>query len=513
MSYVRWSSIPTYETLFEDLGYTTPGERKKIKAKVRKFRNTYSAARSLECKGFTNSHLAEHQKELGDIVDAFLNKHAEQLWPSDEHASQHNRLQYPKNETEIRKVIFKVFCRQTYWAGKYSKKRERQTTKAMDNQDSEDFEDDDPNPEDTDRTVKDVSSHVVGGHLETIHVAPVTTATILHTPCMETSIHRSTKRRAPPVRDAPPAKRNRRRLTAYMSRRSFQDDNTNTCHEQENTVVAECPARSSYDQPYDNADSADGPSMSASEARAGTNSTCSVESSIADEAEPVPDFRASKATAGQQSPVGEDTTRAVSTDQALAETGPIERTTATTQEESIAEAQAARSYDPVLPVSHRLILGGEGTRIWSGMNKTVQSAPEVEFTYGITIQYPVHLRIPWTPRGHLAFKTLTDMETELKTVLEEGLTRTTGKQDFTDLKDFRIESWRFDISGHGAILDFDVKGGIEKQFDHMKRKAKQEMQLAIQRSPESRPSFNIEIQIVTSRDSGIRQTSGRSFDW
>lgn len=100
MSYVRWSSIPTYKTLYKDLGYTTPGEKKKIRAKVRKFRNTYPAARSLECKGFTNSHLAEHQKEIGGIVDAFLNKHAEQLWPSDEHASQHHRLQYPKHETK-----------------------------------------------------------------------------------------------------------------------------------------------------------------------------------------------------------------------------------------------------------------------------------------------------------------------------------------------------------------------------------------------------------------------------
>ncbi|KXH63666.1 hypothetical protein CNYM01_08425 [Colletotrichum nymphaeae SA-01] len=383
----------------------------------------------------------------------------------------------------------------------------------MDHQDFGGEEDDDPSPEDTNRTVKDVSSHVVGGHLETIHVAPVTTAAILHTPCMETSIHGSTKRRAPPVRDAPSAERNRRRLAAYMSRRSFQDDNTNTCHEQENTVVAECPARSSYNQSYDNADSADGPSVSAREVRSGTNSTCSVESSIADEAEPIPDLRASKTTAGEQSPVGEDTTRAMSTDQALAETGPTERTTATTQEESIAEAQAARSYDPVLPVSHGLILGGEGTPIWSGMNNIVQSASEVEFAYGITIHYPVHLRIPWTPRGHLAFKTLSDMENELKTALEEGLTGKTSKEDFAGLKELQIKSWRFDIRGHGAILDFDVKVGREEQFDHMKRKAKQEMQLAIQMSPESRPSFNIEIQIVTSRDSGIRQSGGGSFDW
>ncbi|KAK1451059.1 hypothetical protein CCUS01_11236 [Colletotrichum cuscutae] len=481
--------------------------------KFRKFRDTYPAARSLKCKGFTNSHLAEHLTEIGGLVDAFLNKHAKQLWPSDEHASQHHRLQYPKDETKIRKAIFEVFCRQTYWAGKYSRKRERQTTKAMDHQDFGGEEDDDPSPEDTDRTVKDVSSHVVGGHLETIHVAPVTTAAILHTPCMETSIHGSTKRRAPPVRDAPSAERNRRRLAAYMSRRSFQDDNTNTCHEQENTVVAECPARSSYNQSYDNADSADGPSVSASEARSGTNSTCSVESSIADEAEPISDLRASKTTAGEQSPVGEDTTRAMSTDQALAETGPTERTTATTQEESIAEAQAARSYDPVLHVSHGLILGGEGTPIWSGMNNIVQSASEVEFAYGITIHYPVHLRIPWTPRGHLAFKTLSDMENELKTALEEGLTGKTSKEDFAGLKELQIKSWRFDIRGHGAILDFDVKVGREEQFSHMKRKAKQEMQLAIQMSPESRPSFNIEIQIVTSRDSGIRQSGGGSFDW
>lgn len=412
----------------------------------------------------------------------------------------------------IRKVIFKVFCRLTYWAGKYLKKRERQTTKAMDNQDFEDFEDDDPSPEDPDRTVKDVSSHVVGGHLDTIHVAPVTTAAILHTPCMETSIHRSTKRRAPSVRDAPPAKRNRRRLTAYMSRRSFQDDNTNTCHEQENTVVAECPARSSYNQSYDNADSADGPSISASEARSGTNSTCSVEFSVADEAEPIPDLRASKTTAGEQSPVGEDTTRSASADQALAEMSPTERTTATTQEESIAEAQAARSYDPVLPVSHGLILGGEGTPIWSGMNNIVQSASEVEFAYGITIHYPVHLRIPWTPRGHLAFKTLCELEIELKTVLEEGWTRTTGKQDFAGLKESRIESWHFDVRGHGAILEFDVKRGREKQFEHMKRKVDEHMRLAIQMSPELRPSFDIEIHIVTGRDSGIRQAGGRSFD-
>ncbi|KXH69385.1 hypothetical protein CSAL01_07730 [Colletotrichum salicis] len=128
-------------------------------------------------------------------------------------------------------------------------------------------------------------------------------------------------------------------------------------------------------------------------------------------------------------------------------------------------------------------------------------------------EYPVHLRIPWTPRGHLAFKTLSDMENELKTALEEGLTRKTGKQDFAGLKEFQFESWRFDIRGHGAILEFDVKVGRENQFDHMKRKAKQEMRLAIQLSPESRPSFNIEIQIVTSRDSGIRQTDGGSFDW
>ncbi|KAK1461727.1 hypothetical protein CTAM01_17115 [Colletotrichum tamarilloi] len=473
--------------------------------KFRKFRDTYPAARSLKCEGFTNSHLAKHQEEIGGIVDAFLDKHAKQLWPPDEHASLHHKLQYPKDETKIREVISRVILRQSYWAGKYSRKRERQTTKAMDDQDEED---DDPCPEDTDRTVKDFSSRDVGGHLETIHVAPVTTAAILHTPCMETSIHGSAKRGASSVRDYPPAKRNRRRLAAYVSRRSFQDNSTNTCHEQENIVVAECSARSSSNQPYDNDNSADGPSVSASETRSRTN-----ESSIADEAEPVPGLRASKSAAGKQPQVEEDSTRAVSTDEALAETGPTEGTATTTQGESIAEAQVARSYDPVLPVSQRLILGGEGTRIWSGMNNTVQSAPEVEFTYGITIQYPVHLRIPWTPRGHLAFKTLTDMETELKTVLEEGLTRTTGRQDFADLKDFRIESWRFDISGHGAILDFDVKGEIEKQFDHMKRKAKQEMQLAIQRSPESRPSFNIEIQIVTSRDSGIRQTGGRSFDW
>lgn len=413
----------------------------------------------------------------------------------------------------IRKAIFEVFCRQTYWAGKYSKKRERQTTKAMDNQDFEDFEDDDPSPEDTDRTVKDVSIHVVGGHLETIHVAPVTTAAILHTPCMETSIHGSTKRLAPLVRDAPPAKRNRRRLTAYMSRRSFQDDNTNTCHEQENTVVAECSARSSSNQSYDNADSADGTSMSTIEARSRTDSTCSVKSSIADEAEPVLGLRASKSTAGEQPPVGGDTTGAVSTDEALAGTGPTEGTTATTQGESITGARAARSYDPVLPVSHGLIPGGEGTPIWSGMNNIVQSASEIEFAYGITIHYPVHLRIPWTPKGHLAFKTLSDMENEVKTALEEGWTQKTGKQDFAGLKELQITSWRFDIRGHGAILDFDVKVGREEQFDHMKRKAKQEMQLAIQMSPESRPSFNIEIQIVTSRDSGIRQSGGGSFDW
>ncbi|KAK1657762.1 hypothetical protein BDP55DRAFT_734673 [Colletotrichum godetiae] len=327
---------------------------------------------------------------------------------------------------------------------------------------------------------------------------------------MEASIHESSKRRASSVRDAPPAKRNRRRLTVYVSRRSFQDNNTNTFHEQENTVVAKCSARSLFDQSYDNDDSADGPSVSASEARSRTNSTRSAESSIADEAEPVPGLRASKSTAGEQPPVGEDSTRAVSTDEVLADTGPTEGTAVTTQRESIAEA--ARSYDPVLAVAHGLILGGEGSPIWSGMNNTVQSAPEVEFTYGITIRYPVHLRIPWIPRGHLAFKTLSDVENELKTVLEEGLTRTIGKQDFADLKDFRIESWRFDIRGHGAIFEFEVKGGIEKHFDHMKRKTKQEMQLAIQMSPESRPAFNIEIQIVTSRDSGIRQTGGRSFN-
>lgn len=381
----------------------------------------------------------------------------------------------------------------------------------MDNQDFEDKEDGDLGPRNLDRTVKGFSSRVGGGHLETIHVASVATATILHPTRMEASSHESAKRHA--SSDDPPARRNRRRLTAHMSRRPFQDNNTNTCHEQENTMVAECPARSSYNQSYNNADSADGPSISASEARSGTNSTCSVESSVADEAEPIPDLRASKTTAGEQSPVGEDTTRSAPADQALAEMSPTERTTATTQEESIAEAQAARSYDPVLPVSHRLILGGEGTPIWSEMNNIVQSASEIEFAYGITVHYPVHLRIPWTPRGHLAFKTLSDMENEVKTALEEGWTQKTGKQDFAGLKELQIKSWRFDIRGHGAILDFDVEVGREEQFEHMKRKAKQEMQLAIQMSPESRPSFNIEIQIVTSRDSGIRQSGGSSFDW
>ncbi|KAK1659824.1 hypothetical protein BDP55DRAFT_732994 [Colletotrichum godetiae] len=207
MSYVRWSSIPNYKILFKDLGYTTPSEQKKIRAECKEFRDKYPAARSFKCEGLTNSYLAEHQKEIGGIVEAFLNKHAEQLWPSDEHASQHHRLQYPKDEAE-----------------------------------------------------------------------------------------------------------------------SFQDNNTNTFHEQENTVVAKCSARSLFDQSYDNDDSADGPSVSASEARFRTNSTRSAESSIADEAEPVPGFRASKSTAGEQPPVGEDSTRAVSTDEVLADTGPTEGT-------------------------------------------------------------------------------------------------------------------------------------------------------------------------------------------
>ncbi|OHE91738.1 hypothetical protein CORC01_12965 [Colletotrichum orchidophilum] len=508
-SHVEPSSLPNIGTLYKQLGLTTPSDQNKIRAKLKKTIKSYVSTRSLKCEDFTKWHLPEHQGEIRGVVEAFLDSHAAWLWPSDEYASQNHKLQYPKDKDIIGETIFRVVCRQSYWAVRYSSQQGKQKTRSMDYQDFEDEEDSDLSPGNLDRTLKGFSSRVGGGHLETIHVASVATAAILHPTRMEASLHESAKRHA--SSDDPPEKRIRRRLIAHLSRRPFQDNNTNTCHEQENTVVAECSARSTSNQSYDNDDLADDPPVSASEARSRTNSTCSVESSIADEAEPVPGLRASESTAEDQPPVGEDSARAVSTDQALAETGPTERTAATTQRESIAEA--ARSYDPVLPASHGLILGGEGSPIWSGLNNTVQSAPVVEFNYGITIQYPVHLRIPWTPRGHLASKTLSDMENELKTALAEGLTRTTGKQDFADLKDFRIESWRFDIRGHDAIFEFDVKGGIEEQFDHMKRKAKQEMRLAIQRSPESRPSFDIEIHIVTGRDSGIRQTGGRSFDW
>ncbi|KAK1465244.1 hypothetical protein CTAM01_17060 [Colletotrichum tamarilloi] len=290
-----------------------------------------------------------------------------------------------------------------------------------------------------------------------------------------------------------------------------QDNRTNIDCEQESIVVNESSIRSSSAQMGGHDETASDARPTNTETRSPTNSTFVVEAGSSEDRESLSGLGAEEQTNQGQLPARDVSTNFVHTNEGLAETGSTRETAGTSLPESTAAEQAGTRHDPMLPASHGSNLGVEGTPALSDVSNINQHVPEVEFSYGVAIQYPVHLRIPWTPRGHLAFKTLSELEIELRTVLEEGLTRTTGKQDFAGLKEFRIESWHFDVRGHGAILEIDVKRGGEKQFEHMKRKVDEHMRLAIQMSPELRPSFDIEIHIVTGRDSRTRQAGGHSF--
>ncbi|KAL4403592.1 hypothetical protein CABS03_15044 [Colletotrichum abscissum] len=454
--------IRSNKELHRELGYTSNRGRAKFKTVLTDFRDKALSAKGLNFEDFTTWHLPEHQEELHSMAGVFLDKHAEQLWPCDENPSQSNRLRYPKDQNETKNMEY-----------------------------YEDLQDEDyshRSPDALGRTVEDCPTRIEREHFETIYVAATSTKATSHQPG-----------------------RRRPRLTTHLGCGLFSDNRTNIDYEQESIVVNESSIRSSSAQMGGHDETASDARPTNTETRSPTNSTFVVEAGSSEDRESLSGLGAEEQTNQGQLPARDVSTNFVHTNEGLAETGSTRETAGTSLPESTAAEQAGTRHDPMLPASHGSNLGVEGTPALSDVSNINQHVPEVEFSYGVAIQYPVHLRIPWTPRGHLAFKTLSELEIELRTVLEEGLTRTTGKQDFAGLKEFRIESWHFDVRGHGAILEFDVKRGREKQFEHMKRKVDEHMRLAIQMSPELRPSFDIEIHIVTGRDSRTRQAGGRSF--
>ncbi|KAI3551981.1 hypothetical protein CSPX01_00657 [Colletotrichum filicis] len=503
--------IRSIKELHRELGYTSNRGRAKFKTVLTDFRDKALSAKGLNFEDFTTWHLPEHQEELHSMAGVFLDKHAEQLWPCDENPSQSNRLRYPKDQNEIQDLVFKILCRQSYGAEKTSKLRDKRTKNMEYYEDLQDEDYSHRSPDALGRTVEDCPSRIEREHFETIYVAATSTKATSHQPGQKDLIQKPMKRRAMTALDSACTGRRRPRLTTHLGCGLFSDNRTNIDYEQESIVVNESSIRSSSAQMGGHDETASDARPTNTETRSPTNSTFVVEAGSSEDRESLSGLGAEEQTDQGQLPARDVSTNFVHTNEGLAETGSTRETAGTSLPESTAAEQAGTRHDPMLPASHGSNLGVEGTPALSDVSNINQHVPEVEFSYGVAIQYPVHFRIPWTPRGHLAFKTLSGLEIELRTVLEEGLTRTTGKQDFAGLKEFRIESWHFDVRGHGAILEFDVKRGREKQFEHMKRKVDEHMRLAIQMSPELRPSFDIEIHIVTGRDSGTRQAGGRSF--